>query len=115
MQSPGPVPKKADFDPKFSLVEEKKRAIKITPVPKPKEHADKTDAAVMKPLGPGQYKEEDNGRKYLAKTQIVHMIAKQPKKSFIDFARDSRKWVPSSAHYKVDPNIFKLLSKSPVS
>ena len=74
-QSPGPAAKKAEFDPKFSLVEERNRKIKIAPVPKPNPNAALT-AAALKPLGPGQYKEVENGQKYLAKTEIVHMIAK---------------------------------------
>ena len=42
-------------------------------------------------------------------------LDKSPKKSFIDFYRDNRKWVPSSANYKVQTEAFAKLSASPIA
>ena len=96
------------------MTERKGLTVKIAPVPKPNANAAYCES--LKPVpGPGNYKEVEKAKSFVLRKTHDFKIGQEKKQSVFDVHKDRKKWVPASATYKVEPEVFNKLSKSPVA
>lgn len=77
-QSPGPVPRKAEFDPRFSLTERKDLTVKFAPLQKPNPNESLCES--LKPFpGPGTYKEVEKAKSFVLRKPYDAKIGQEKK------------------------------------